>query len=166
MWTRYYPAHADQLDFLCQLKKQFLNKLRHLTRIWDLWTRVFDEANPILPGSLCSERYLESYFEKKRSNMDHIITNPKYLDSPCQELSNSGLGIAATLLVCWGIDFLCVSTYWGSNQTVQTKRHFFWLLFDNYPQSCCTLVEQICQCCFQRWRPATGRDGVIQLDSM
>ena len=66
--------------------------------------------SPILPGSLCSESYLKSYFEKKRSKMDHTTMKPTYLDSPCRELSNGGLGIIVTLLVHRGIDFLCVST--------------------------------------------------------
>ena len=34
----------------------------------------------------------------------------KDLDSPRQELSNGGLGIVATLLLCWQIDFSCVYT--------------------------------------------------------
>ena len=37
----------------------------HIRRIWDLVTRVFCRANPILLGIFLSGRYLESYFEKE-----------------------------------------------------------------------------------------------------
>ena len=39
--------------------------------------------------------------------MDLTKMTHAYLDSPRRELSNSGLGIVAALLVRWGIDFLC-----------------------------------------------------------
>ena len=32
------------------------------------------------------------------------------LDSSCRDLSNGGLRIVVALLVCWQIDFSCVST--------------------------------------------------------
>ena len=35
---------------------------------------------------------------------------PADLDSPCQELSNDGLGIVVALLVRPGFDFVCVFT--------------------------------------------------------
>ena len=35
---------------------------------------------------------------------------PEDLNSPRRELSNGGLGIVVALLVCWQIDFVCVST--------------------------------------------------------
>ena len=37
--------------------------------------------------------------------MDHTKISIAYLDSPCQDLSNGGLGIAIALLVCWQINF-------------------------------------------------------------
>ena len=39
--------------------------------------------------------------------MDHTKMNPKYLDSPCQDLSVCGLGFVVALTVFTGIDF-CV----------------------------------------------------------
>ena len=39
--------------------------------------------------------------------MDPIKMTDAYMDSPCRELSNGGLGIVVAFLVCWGIDFLC-----------------------------------------------------------
>ena len=46
----------------------------------------------------------------KRSKIIFTKLYQADLDSPCQELSNSGLGIVITLLVRRQIDFLCVST--------------------------------------------------------
>ena len=42
--------------------------------------------------------------------MDDTKPYPKDLYSPCQELSNGGLGFVVALVVCSGIVFLCVST--------------------------------------------------------
>ena len=39
------------------------------------------------------------------------------MDSPRRELSNNGLGIVVTLLVCWQIDFF-VRLCWRSNSAV------------------------------------------------
>ena len=52
--------------------------------------------------------------------------NPEYLDSPCQELSNNGLGIVATLLVCWGIDF-CVFLHSGGPIKLYKQNDIFWI---------------------------------------
>ena len=60
-----YRAHTDQLDFLNKLKNQFANDPRHLRRVQELKTRVFDEANPNLPGLLLFGHYFRSYFEKR-----------------------------------------------------------------------------------------------------
>ena len=48
------------------------------------------------------------------------------LDSPCQELSNGGLGIVAALLVCWTIIF--VGSYWTSNPAVGVQPVNEWAL--------------------------------------
>ena len=43
---------------------------------------------------------------KKEAKKDNGKWNPEDLDSPCQELSNGGLGIVITLLVHWKIIFV------------------------------------------------------------
>ena len=102
---RHYQAHEYQLDFLNQLKNKFAIDPRHLRRIWDINTRVFDEAKPNLPGISFFGRYLESDFEKE-VKMDHTKIYLADLYSACRELSKSGLKIVVALSVCW--QFLCV----------------------------------------------------------
>ena len=64
-WARYYRSQIDlsriQLDFLNKLKNQFAIDPSHLRRVWDLETRVFDEANPLLSGLFLFGHYFESY---------------------------------------------------------------------------------------------------------
>ena len=48
--ARCYWAYADRLDFFNWLKNIFAINPRHLRRVWDLGRRVFDAANPNLPG--------------------------------------------------------------------------------------------------------------------
>ena len=61
-----------QLDFLNYLtKNQFIIEPGHLRRIWDFGTKGFDKANSILFCPFLFVHYLESYFEKKRSNKFH-----------------------------------------------------------------------------------------------
>ena len=55
---------------------------------------------------LCSDIIWKVILEKE-VKMDHTKIGTAYLDSPCQELSDGGLGIVVALLVRWGIDF-CV----------------------------------------------------------
>ena len=50
-----------------------------------------------------------SKHEKSKINFTKVYM--AYVDSPCRELSNGGLGIVVALLVRWGINFL--STYSG-----------------------------------------------------
>ena len=52
---------------------------------------------------------MTSYFENE-VKIDHTKMYPEDLNTPRQELSNGGLGIAVALLVRPGIDFSCVST--------------------------------------------------------
>ena len=40
--------------------------------------------------------------------MDHTKIKPKDLDPPRQEFFNGGLKIVVALLVCLGIDYVCV----------------------------------------------------------
>ena len=47
--------------------------------------------------------------KNKRSKNYHRKIYREYLIAPRRELSNRGLGIVVTLLVCWQIDFLCAS---------------------------------------------------------
>ena len=47
--------------------------------------------NPILLCPILFEHYLESCFEKE-VKVDHTKIGTAYLDSPCQEFSNCGLG--------------------------------------------------------------------------
>ena len=57
-------------------------------------------------GTLFS--HVSSHVSKnERPKMDHTKIDTADLDSPCRELSNSGLGIAVALLVCRWI-ILCV----------------------------------------------------------
>ena len=52
--------------------------------------------------------------------MDHRKIYTVYFDSPCQALSNGGLGFVVALLVCPGINFVCA--YLTANPAV-------WLFF-------------------------------------
>ena len=47
-------------------------------------------------------------FKKKTPQIHFTKTVTEDLNSPRRELSNGGLRIVVTLLVCWEIDFLCV----------------------------------------------------------
>ena len=49
--------------------------------------------------------------------MNNTTVNPKDLDSPHRELSDSGLGFVVAFLVCPGIDFF-VCFDWGYNPAV------------------------------------------------
>ena len=68
--ARYYLAHADHLDLL-KLKNQFTIDPRHLRKVWDLGTRIFDEANPILPGIFLLEPCFHLFKKNSRSKNDH-----------------------------------------------------------------------------------------------
>ena len=69
--------------------------------------QLFDEANLNLAGLFLFGHYLESYVEKGKK--DHTKIDRSDLNSPCRELSNGGLGIVVTLLVCRKINFSCAS---------------------------------------------------------
>ena len=60
--------------------------------------KSFKEVNPILLGTFLLGRYLERYFQK-RPKMGHTKIYQTDLDSPCQELSVSGLGFVVALLI-------------------------------------------------------------------
>ena len=77
--------------------------------IWDLSIRVFDRANPILPGTLLFGHYLESYFEKRGET---LITH-KWTQQIWILLTESFLYVVSdlsyvALLICWQIIFVCV----------------------------------------------------------
>ena len=69
----YYRAHASQLDFL--------NKQSHPRRTWDLWPRVYDKANPNIPGLFLFGHYLESFFEKRSKWITQIQTQHIWFSS-------------------------------------------------------------------------------------
>ena len=55
---------------------------------------------------ICFDFFVGTLFPLKRSKIDFTKIVKVDLDSLCQELSNSGLESAVTLLVRWQIDFL------------------------------------------------------------
>ena len=63
------------------------------------------------------------------------------LNSPCEELSNGDLEIVVTLLVCWKIDFSCVSRGYSiqlydsivyRQEADERQRWFPWLQKDKH----------------------------------
>ena len=59
-------------------------------------------------GHIFVSASLKYIFWKKRPKIHFTKVYPKYLDFPCRELSNGGLGIIVTLLFFSEIDFVCV----------------------------------------------------------
>ena len=119
--ARYYRAHTFLPNFLKQLKNQFGIDPRLFRRIWDLGTRVFDKANPNLPGIFLFERYLESYFEK--IGQKWITQNIPGRSEFCSLrafriwswICHSPFGSLA--------NWFCVCLYWGSDSDVATQLH-------------------------------------------
>ena len=82
----------------------------HLRRVWDLSGRVFDEANPILPGIFLFGRYLQRYFEKKNQKW----STQKYTQHIWILLAKSfpyiGPRFVSALSFLGEIDFSCAYT--------------------------------------------------------
>ena len=85
----------------------------------------------------------------KRPKINFTIIYHEDLDSPHQELSNGGLGVVVTLLVCWQIDVLSDYT-WGSIQLYIYICHRLILLKSNYQiwqvHFCCLVIKRFMAC--------------------
>ena len=77
-----------------------------------IWRGKSKSTVPIFVSTLFGK-----FFWKKGSKMEHAKIGTAYLDSLHQDLPNAGLGVVVALLVCSGINFVCV--HWGSNPAVQ-----------------------------------------------
>ena len=111
-WQNSLPFNKSEyitagLDIHYELTKIICQQTRRATTIprpplESSWRGEFRSIRTIFVGTL-----FRKLSRKKRSKMDPTKMTHAYLNSPCRELSNGGLGIVVALLVRWGIMFLC-----------------------------------------------------------